>query len=77
MAWKIVCIVCDAPGATLRRLKPAKLYACVQCVKEHGGIAPILADIATIKNNFLRRQAMRERQLHQRASTITRKGEQV
>lgn len=73
MSWKIICILCDAPNATLRRLKPSPLYACVQCVKAHGGIAPILADISNIKQAFLRRQAIRDRRLT--AGTTPLKGD--
>jgi len=53
-AWYI-CLICDGRGGTLLRLKPAKIYACYDCVKKLGGRDKVTAQIDKHIDAFMTR----------------------
>ena len=57
-----ICLCCDSkPGdlrqgaGTLRRIRPHKIYICMACIKQHGGL-PIASDLPHLMQAFQERR---------------------
>ena len=51
------CLLCDRTCGTFRRVKPEKIYVCTACIKTHGPVETIAANIQEYVLAFRTRHA--------------------